>query len=98
MVTDKLPIPSGEQPPFPDQPYLVVGLGNPGREYRFNRHNVGFMAIDTVSRAWGVELNRVQAKALVSTTNFSGRRIILAKPQTYMNLSGQSVSSLVKVL
>jgi PTH1 family peptidyl-tRNA hydrolase len=96
MVTDKIPTPSGDQSPFPDQPYLVVGLGNPGREYRFNRHNVGFMAIDTASRAWGVELNRVQAKALMSATNFSGRRVILAKPQTFMNLSGQPVSSLLR--
>jgi peptidyl-tRNA hydrolase, PTH1 family len=85
----------GVQPPFPEQPYLVVGLGNPGREYRFNRHNVGFMAIDTVSHAWRVELNRVQAKALVCPTNFGGRRVILAKPQTFMNLSGQSVSALL---
>jgi PTH1 family peptidyl-tRNA hydrolase len=96
MVTDKITTPSGNQFPFPNQPYLVVGLGNLGREYRFNRHNVGFMAIDTVSRAWGIELNRVQAKALVSATNFGGRRVILAKPQTFMNLSGHPVSSLLR--
>ena len=95
MVTVRTVLPSGDQPPFPDQPYLMVGLGNPGREYRFNRHNVGFMAIDTLCREWKVDLNRVQAKALVCPTNFGGRRVILAKPQTFMNLSGQSVSALL---
>ena len=95
MATERILMPAGGQPPFPDQPYLVIGFGNPGREYRFNRHNIGFMAIDTLSREWRAELNRVQAKSLVSPTYYSGRRVILAKPQTFMNLSGQSVSALL---
>ena len=88
-------LPSSLQP-APDQPFLIVGLGNPGREYRFNRHNVGFMLIDTVSRELGVELSRVVTKALVVTFTRNDRRIILAKPQTFMNLSGKTVSSLLR--
>lgn len=74
--------------------YLFMGLGNPGREYARNRHNVGFMFIDRLgirSNATGMKL---QSNAIVSTAHFEGRRLILAKPQTYMNLSGQSVQGL----
>jgi peptidyl-tRNA hydrolase, PTH1 family len=78
------------------QTYLIVGLGNPGREYRENRHNAGFMAIDTLANSMGVGLTRLQSKALVGQGELNGKRVILAKPQTYMNLSGQAVASLVK--
>ncbi len=76
--------------------YLLVGLGNPGREYRGNRHNVGFMVIDRLGQDWGVRLGKVQARALIGLGRYLGHKIILAKPQTYMNLSGQSVSSLMR--
>lgn len=76
--------------------YLLVGLGNPGREYRGNRHNVGFMVIDHLGQDWGVRLSKVQARALIGLGRYLGHKIILAKPQTYMNLSGQSVSSLMR--
>ena len=75
--------------------FLLIGLGNPGREYQNNRHNYGFMLIDRI----GVRLNargmKVQSKAIVSDAIYEDRKIILAKPQTYMNLSGQSVQGLI---
>lgn len=76
--------------------YLIVGLGNPGREYRENRHNIGFMALDRVSQGMDAKLGRLQARALVSSVVFNEKRVILAKPQTFMNLSGQAVASLVR--
>lgn len=75
--------------------FLIAGLGNPGREHRENRHNIGFMAVDALSRELAIPINRVQAKALVGSGLAWGQRVILAKPQTYMNLSGQSVGPLV---
>ena len=76
--------------------FLIVGLGNPGREYRDNRHNVGFMLIDRLSVRLNARLTRVQAKALVGPVNYEGNKLILAKPQTYMNLSGQSIQGLAR--
>jgi PTH1 family peptidyl-tRNA hydrolase len=76
--------------------YLVIGLGNSGREYRQNRHNVGFLALDQLAERLGVTFSRVESKALVSKSEYQGKRLILAKPQTFMNLSGQATSALVK--
>ena len=76
--------------------FLIVGLGNPGREYKDNRHNVGFMLIDRLSVRLNARMSRVQAKALVGSVNHEGNKIILAKPQTYMNLSGQSIQGLAR--
>jgi PTH1 family peptidyl-tRNA hydrolase len=75
--------------------YLVVGLGNPGREYRMTRHNMGFMAIDAMASHWNFSGPKVQSKAIITTGAFAGNKVILAKPQTYMNLSGQAVSGLM---
>ncbi len=76
--------------------FLIIGLGNPGREYRSTRHNVGFMAVDGLCQAFAIRLARLQSKALVGTGNWNGRKIILAKPQAFMNLSGRPVSSLLR--
>ena len=76
--------------------FLIVGLGNPGREYKDNRHNFGFMLVDRLTVRFNARMSRVQAKALVGSVNFEGNKIILAKPQTYMNLSGQSIQSLAR--
>lgn len=76
--------------------YLVVGLGNPGQAYRGNRHNVGFMVADRVAENMGLSFSSMERESLVASGRVSGRKIILAKPQTYMNRSGQSVSSLVR--
>ena len=81
---------------MPDK-YLIVGLGNPGREYRYNRHNVGFMTLDRlVERHHLTGFTKMQSKALVTTGTVVGASLVLAKPQTYMNLSGQAVSALVR--
>jgi len=76
--------------------FLVVGLGNPGREYRENRHNIGFIVIDRLAEDLGVKLTRVQNRALTGSGMLDQVKVILAKPQTYMNLSGESVSSLMR--
>ena len=76
--------------------FLIAGLGNPGREYKASRHNIGFMLVSHLAEELGVTFSRVQSKALVTKTEYQGSRLILAKPQTYMNLSGQAVGSLVK--
>jgi len=75
--------------------FLIIGLGNPGREYRENRHNLGFMLIDRLAVRLNARFTRLQSKALVASTLFQDRKIILAKPQTFMNLSGQSAQGLV---
>ncbi len=77
-------------------PFLVVGLGNPGREYRDTRHNIGFMVIDQLCKSLGVSMTRVQSRALIATGTLEGQKIVLAKPQTFMNLSGQAVGGLVR--
>jgi len=76
--------------------YLLIGLGNPGREYRENRHNIGFMVIDRLAADLAVKLTRVQNRALTGSGFFSQAKVILAKPQTYMNLSGESASGLMR--
>ena len=74
--------------------FLIVGLGNPGRTHLFNRHNIGFMAVDRLAERYGIDLKRVQQKAIVGTGLLAASPVILAKPQTFMNLSGNSVGPL----
>jgi PTH1 family peptidyl-tRNA hydrolase len=76
--------------------FLIVGLGNPGRDYRRHRHNVGFMLADRLATDLGVRFTRRRARALVADTRIEAAKVILAKPQTFMNLAGESVSSLVR--
>lgn len=76
--------------------FLIVGLGNPGREYSNNRHNIGFMLVDRLAERLGLAFKRVQHKALVTDGRFHEKKIILAKPQTYMNNSGQAVGALMR--
>jgi peptidyl-tRNA hydrolase, PTH1 family len=77
-------------------PYLIVGLGNPGREYRENRHNIGFMLLDRFAGRYGESFSRYESHALVLKMKHGDHRLILAKPQTFVNKSGQSVSSLIR--
>jgi len=79
----------------PSTPYLIVGLGNPGREYRESRHNIGFLLLSHLAERLGVSFSRLQSKALVTDKRYQDHKIILAKPQTFMNLSGQAVGPLV---
>lgn len=75
------------------KPYLIVGLGNPGREYRGNRHNVGFLVLDRLADQLGTSFSKVKMNALMTAVRHGKERLILIKPQTYMNLSGQAVVS-----
>lgn len=75
---------------------MIVGLGNPGKEYRENRHNVGFMAVDQLAEKFGITLGKVQSKAILGEGKVGDIRVMLVKPQTFMNLSGQAVASLVR--
>ena len=76
--------------------YLIVGLGNPGREYRGNRHNVGFMTLDRLAQHLGASFSRVESRALVTKSNYRDDKLVLAKPQTFMNRSGQAVAALAR--
>jgi len=76
--------------------YLIVGLGNPGRKYEQTRHNVGFWVVEELAKRHGMaERSRKERKAIVTDGEINGKRVILAKPQTYMNLSGESVRALL---
>jgi PTH1 family peptidyl-tRNA hydrolase len=82
--------------------FLIVGLGNPGREYRETRHNVGFMLLDRLAMTLNARFTRLQSRALVASAIYAPIKgltgeckVILAKPQTFMNLSGQSVQALI---
>ena len=74
---------------------LIVGLGNPGIEYQFTPHNLGFLAIDRITNNLGVEVRNRQCRALTARAVLAGQPVILAKPETFMNLSGLSVRELV---
>lgn len=71
--------------------YLVVGLGNPGSEYERTRHNAGFMAVDRISERCSCSVKQSKFKALIGSTTIAGHTVLLMKPQTYMNLSGEAV-------
>ncbi len=76
--------------------WLVVGLGNPGGQYEKTRHNLGFMLIDELARRFQTLVKREECRALIGQTSFENRTVELVKPQTYMNLSGESVGCLLK--
>ncbi len=75
---------------------LIVGLGNPGRVYSDSRHNFGFRCINLFARELGIEFSKQRSKSRIGLGEMAGHKIILAKPQTYMNLSGESVGPLVR--
>jgi PTH1 family peptidyl-tRNA hydrolase len=75
-------------------PYLIVGLGNPGPKYHNNRHNVGFMVVDALGDRANIPIRRFEFRALIGKGDYADARLVLAKPQTFMNNSGQAVSAL----
>lgn len=79
-----------------NKPYLIVGLGNPGAEYRHNRHNVGFMVVNALAESAEIPIRRVSFRALVGKGTLAGESVILAKPQTFMNNSGEAVAPLMR--
>lgn len=74
---------------------LIVGLGNPGAQYEWTRHNLGFMLVDLLAREAGAQVKRLECRALLGLAEIEGERVELAKPQTFMNLSGEAVSCLL---
>ena len=74
---------------------LIVGLGNPGIEYQFTPHNLGFLAVDQIAQQCGVEVRNRQCRALTARTTIGSEAVVLAKPETFMNLSGLSVRELI---
>lgn len=76
--------------------YLIVGLGNPGKQYEKTRHNIGFMAIDYLADTWGIPVKRIRFRALLGEGNICGEKVLLAKPSTFMNASGESVGEIVR--
>lgn len=76
--------------------YIIVGLGNPGKEYEKTRHNTGFMVIDEIANYMGIEVNKNKFKAKIGEGIIKGEKVILVKPQTYMNNSGESIIELIK--
>ena len=77
---------------------LIVGLGNPGIEYQFTPHNAGFLAVDRIAEDCGVMLTNRRGRALTARTKLAGQDVLLAKPETFMNLSGLSVAALIQEL
>jgi peptidyl-tRNA hydrolase, PTH1 family len=77
-------------------PFLIVGLGNPGLEYLWTPHNAGFMAIDRIAQQEGVAVGNRRCRAVTATCQMAGRQVVLAKPETFMNLSGLAVAALVQ--
>ncbi len=75
--------------------FLIIGLGNPGKKYENTRHNVGFETIDYLSQKYNIRLSKIGFKAVYGEGEIEGMRVILLKPQTYMNLSGESVRDII---
>jgi PTH1 family peptidyl-tRNA hydrolase len=75
---------------------VIVGLGNPGIEYQFTPHNAGFLAVDRIAERCGVTVTNRRSRALTATATLAGRQVLLAKPETYMNLSGVAVRALLE--
>lgn len=76
--------------------FMIVGLGNPGKEYETTRHNMGFLALDILAEKFGADISKKKSQALIGECRIDGQRVVLVKPQTFMNLSGQSVCPLMK--
>ena len=71
--------------------YVIAGLGNPGKKYEHTRHNMGFLVLDALASRLGVRVSKIKHKALIGEGNIAGEKVLLVKPQTYMNLSGESL-------
>ena len=76
--------------------FLIVGLGNPGEQYKHTRHNVGFDVVEILAQKLGIKMNRHRFRAEVGEGTYEGMKLVLARPQTFMNLSGESVVPLVQ--
>ncbi len=75
--------------------YIIMGLGNPGKQYEGTRHNAGFIAIDEISKNLGIKVDRLKFKSIIGEGRIGNEKVVLAKPQTFMNLSGQAAVDLM---
>ncbi|MCQ2551239.1 MAG: aminoacyl-tRNA hydrolase [Clostridia bacterium] len=75
--------------------YVVCGLGNPGKKYENTRHNMGFITVDQIAEKLGIKVDKIKHKSLVGEGNIAGQKVLLVKPQTYMNLSGEAVREIM---
>ena len=75
---------------------IITGLGNPGKQYDKTKHNVGFWVIDKLAKEYNIEVTKFKHKALIGEGNIAGKKVLLVKPQTYMNLSGESIREIIK--
>lgn len=75
--------------------YLIVGLGNPGKKYELTRHNIGFEAVDLIANSLSIPVNKTKFKALIGEGRIGSEKVVLAKPQTFMNLSGEAVVAMM---
>ena len=71
--------------------FVILGIGNPGKKYDGTRHNIGFIAMDYMSEKYGIKINKIKHKSLIGEGNIAGERVILVKPQTFVNLSGEAL-------
>lgn len=78
-----------------DELFIIAGLGNPGNKYNGTKHNVGFEALDILSREYSIDISKLKHKALLGEGKIGGKRVVLVKPQTFMNLSGESLREIV---
>jgi len=76
--------------------YIIAGLGNPGKKYEETRHNAGFMAVDLIAQKLNIKVNKIKFKAVYGDGTHTGKRVVLLKPQTFMNLSGESIRDAVE--
>ncbi len=76
--------------------WIIVGLGNPGKKYEFTRHNIGWLALDAFAEETGAKMNRIRFRALCGECVIDGKKVLLLKPQTFMNLSGEAVAEACK--
>lgn len=90
-IFDKFKLIEKKSVPSGPAEYIIAGLGNPGEQYEFTRHNAGFMVMDTLAERLNVSIKRLKFKSLVADAEISGKRCLLMKPMTYMNNSGQAV-------
>ena len=76
--------------------FIIAGLGNPGKKYEWTRHNAGFITIDAIAQKYGASINRLKWNALTATVTIGGKQVLLMKPQTYMNCSGEAVAAAMR--
>jgi PTH1 family peptidyl-tRNA hydrolase len=87
--------PMGSLQKFEEVMKIIVGLGNPGKKYELTRHNMGFIVVEYLANQWSIDVNKIKFRSLIGEGIIAGEKVILVKPQTYMNLSGEAVRDIV---